>query len=165
MRDKIKTRYLIGIILLIVMIALVVALVYHHPNTENNNSREVPVIVPGKSLLEMARFMWPDMVELSVGETKEFNITAETRKNGPGEVTYSFFRVKRVYSDEEIPMPDELNVNIEPSTFMAYPNETYNSTVTINTSQDLPRGKYILHIHTVFENVMQGGGELTVNVV
>ena len=109
--------------------------------------------------------MKPDMVELSVGETKEFNITAETRNNGPGEVIYSFFRVKRVYSDGEIPMPDGLNVSIEPSTFMAYPNETYNSTLTINTSRDLPRGEYIIFIHTVFENVMQGGGELTVNVV
>ena len=159
-----KTKYLVGIILLIVMIASVVALLYHHPNTENN-SRDVPMAIPGKSLLEMARFIQPDMVELSVGETKEFNITAETRKNGPGEVTYSFFRVKRVYSDGEIPMPDGLNVSIEPSTFMAYPNETYNSTLTINTSRDLPRGEYIIFIHTVFENVMQGGGELIVNVV
>ena len=162
-----KTKNLIGIILFIIMIASVVALVYHHPNIENNNLREVP---PGKSLLEMARFMTPDMVELSVGETKEFNITAETRKNGPGEVTYSFFRVKRVYSDGEIPMPDGLNVSIEPSTFMAYPNETYNSTLTINTSRDLPRGEYRIHVNAVYESTGKHGGEggvgtLTINMV
>ena len=141
-----KTKYLIGIILLIVMIASVVALLYHHPNTENN-SRDVPITVPGRSHFGAQRFiMEPEMVELSAGGTKEVNINLETRKSGPGKVTYSFFRVKRFYSDGEIPMPDGLNVNIEPSTFMAYPNETYNSTVTINTSQDLPRGKYVLYI-------------------
>ncbi|MEA1895522.1 MAG: hypothetical protein U9N36_10065 [Euryarchaeota archaeon] len=159
-----KTRSLIGIILLIVMIASSVILVYHHPNTENN-SREAPTAIPGKALLGAPKFVHPDMVELSVGETKEFNITAETKKNGPGEVTYSFSRVKRVYSDEEISMPDGLKVSIEPSTFMAYPNETYNSIVTVNTSQDILQGKYILYLHTVFENVMQGWGYMTVNVV
>ena len=156
-----KTRYLIRILLLVVMMALVVVLVYHHPSTElnnsrdvlvhptteHNNSREVPLIAPGRAMIGISSFiMAPKMVELSAGETKEVNITAETRKDGPGRATYSFFRVKRVHSDEEIPMPDGLNVSIEPSTFMAYPNETYNSTVTINTSQDLPRGKYVLYI-------------------
>jgi hypothetical protein len=168
-----KTKYLIGMILLVVMISSAVILVYYHsnienyrhPSTENNNSREAPVIVPGRSHFNESRFMWPDMVELSAGETKEVNITLETRKDGPGRVTYSFFRVKRVYSDEEIPMPDGLNVSIEPSTFMMYPNETYNTTVTINTSQDIPRGEYTLSVHIFFESGIRGEGWLTVNVV
>lgn len=173
MGDKMKTRYLIGILLLIVIIALVVVLAYHHPNTENNSREvteddprgEVPVVVPGRSHFNQSRFMCPDMVKLSAGETKEVNITLETRKSGPGKVTYNFSRMKRVYSDEEILMPDGLNVSIVPSTFMMYPNETYNSTVTINTSQDLPRGEYALSIHVFFEGNITGAGWLTVNVV
>lgn len=165
-----KTKYLIGIILLIVMIASVVALLYHHPNIENN-SRDVPITVPGRSHFGAQRFiMEPEMVELSAGETKEVNINLETRKSGPGKVTYNLFRVKRVYSDGEIPMPDGLNVSIEPSTFMAYPNETYNSTLTINTCQDLPRDEYRIHVNVVYESTGKhgghgGAGTLTVNVV
>ena len=173
-----KTRYLIGIMILIVMITSAVVLVYYHSTTEmyyhsttENNSREAPITVPGRSHFGAERFiMKPEMVELSAGETKEVNINLETRESGPGKVAYSFFRVKRVYSDEEIPMPDGLNVSIEPSTFMAYPNETYNSTLTINTTQDIPRGEYVLSVNGVYESTGKHGGEggvgtLTVNVV
>ena len=150
------------------MIASVVALLYHHPNTENN-SRDVPITIPGRSHFGAQRFiMEPEMVELGAGETKEVNINLETRKSGPGKVTYNLSRVNRVYS--EIPMPDGLNASIEPSTFMAYPNETYNSTLTINTSRDLPRGEYRIHVNAVYESTGKHGGEggvgtLTINMV
>lgn len=163
-----KNRYLIGIIVLSILV--ITAIVYFSTandsrQEDDNNSEEVNITVPGTSLFGHPVFDRPDKVELRAGETKEVNLYLETRENGPGMVTYSIFRVENYGSKDEIPMPPGLNISIEPSTFIAYPNETYNSTISIKTKPDLPRGDYVLRTHIYFEDVQEGGGWMTVSVI
>ncbi|MDY0387661.1 MAG: hypothetical protein RBT65_11155 [Methanolobus sp.] len=164
-----KKRDLIGIIALLSIIVITAALYFSTANNSRqedyDNSEEVNITVPGLSLLGHPVFAWPDKVELRAGETKEVNLYLETRKNGPGMVIYSIFRVENSTEDDKIPMPPGLNISIEPSSFMAYPNETYNSTISIKTNPDLPRGEYALRTHIYFEDVQEGGGWMTVSVI
>ncbi|WP_225353799.1 hypothetical protein [Methanolacinia petrolearia] len=73
-------------------------------------------------------------------------------------------RVKAGYPTEEPSWPDGLNISIEPSDFMAYPNETYISTLTVTTTPDLLQGEYVFRLGSHFEGVETGGGWLTVVV-
>ena len=121
-------------------------------------------MIPGKSLFNIASFIWPEMVEMKAGETKEINLTLETRKNGPGKVVYSIYRVENESSKDEIPMPEGITVSVEPSIFLAHPNTTYESAIKIKTKSDIPQGEYVLFIYIYFEGVQEGGGWFRVNV-
>jgi len=134
------------------------------PENGHNETMDSLMMPPGLSGLYMAVFMHPHNVDMKAGETKEINLTLETRKDGPGSVTYDVFQVEKFYSDEKISMVGGLNVKVELSTFMAYPNETYISVLKIETDQYLPRDEYFLYIHHKFEGVMSGGGWLSVEV-
>jgi hypothetical protein len=111
-----------------------------------------PTPVPGKSHLTMARVLHDDSVSLKAGETKSLDVTLETRKSGPGQVIYEISRV-----------PDGLDVSIEPSQFMAYPDEEYYSTITIKASSEFAPGEYRLNFGYNFERVFSGVGHITVN--
>jgi len=119
---------------------------------------------PGKSLLEAARIEFDDFVKLKAGETKSLDVTLETLKHGPGEVAYTISRVAKEYDEDKLPMPEGLDVSIEPSKFTAYPNNTYHSTITIKTTHELPSGEYVLLFDWSFEHVEKGTGWITVNV-
>jgi len=112
-----------------------------------------PTPTPGKSHLSMARVLYDDSVSLKAGETKSLDVTLETRKSGPGRIIYEISRV-----------PDGLDVSIEPSQFMAYPDTEYNSTITIKASPDLQPGKYRLSFGKNFERVFSGVGWIEVSV-
>ena len=109
--------------------------------------------VPGKSHLSMARVLYDDSVSIKAGETKLLDVTLETRKSGPGQVIYEISRV-----------PDGLDVSIEPSQFMAYPETVYHSTITIKTSPELASGEYRLLFGKNFERVFSGVGWIKINV-
>ncbi len=119
---------------------------------------------PGKAHFSEARIYYDDSVELKVGETKLLDVTLETREDGPGEVTYEIFRVAKEYAEDELPMPEGLSVSIEPSKFMAYPDNTYHSTITIRTNDKLAPGEYFLLFERKFENVFWQKGWIRVNV-
>jgi len=101
----------------------------------------------------MARVLHDGSVSIKAGETKSLDVTLETRKSGPGQVIYEISGV-----------PDGLNVSIEPSQFMAYPDEEYQSTVNIKASPQIPPGDYRLNLGYNFERVFSGVGHITVNV-
>ncbi len=112
-----------------------------------------PTPVPGKSHLSMARVRYDDSVSIKAGETKSLDVILETRNSGPGQVIYEISRV-----------PDGLDVSIEPSQFMAYPNTEYHSTITIKVSPELPPGEYRLSFGKNFERVFSGVGWIKINV-
>jgi len=123
-----------------------------------------PPTPPGKALLEAARVECEDYVELKAGKTKSIDVTLETLKHGPGEVSYRIFRVAGEYAEDELPMPEGLDVDVKPPKFMAYPNNTYHSTITIRTTPELALGEYWLCFEHNFENVFQGVGWIGINV-
>jgi len=112
-----------------------------------------PTPTPGKSHLSMARVLYDDSVSLKAGETKSLDVTLETRKSGPGRIIYEISRV-----------PDGLDVSIEPSQFMAYPDMEYHSTVTIKASPELQQGEYRFSFGKNFERVFSGVGWIEVSV-
>lgn len=123
-----------------------------------------PKPIPGKSHFSMARVLYDDSVSIKAGETKSFDVTLETRKQGPGKVIYEISRVAGEYSGNKLPLPAGLDVSIEPSQFMAYPETVYHSTITIKTTPELTPGEYWLSFGKNFEKVFSGAGWIKVNV-
>ena len=134
-----------------------------------------PPTPPGRWIFEASSTIFEHSVQLKAGETKSLDVTLETGREGPGEVTYTIFRLKHryplVYSgdigvplEDRLPMPEGLEASIEPSRFMVYPHNTYHAVVTIKTTPELPAGEYILFLDQRSEHVACGGGCITVTV-
>lgn len=123
-----------------------------------------PETNPGEPLLLRYRLVYDHTLTLKAGETKSATIPLETRKDGPGEVTYSIYQVTNQYSEEKLPAIEDLDTKIEQSTFMAYPEATYYSTIVIKTNPQLAVGDYYLMLEYHFENVAEGRGWIRVNV-
>jgi Tol biopolymer transport system component len=113
-------------------------------------------------------------IELNAGEAKNIDVTFETRKDGPGKVSYTILRLKGypieytsdggIPAANRLPLPQGMEVSIDPSSFMGYPANTYKATLTIKTSQELSVGEYLLFLDHDFENAGSGGGEIKVKV-
>ena len=125
-----------------------------------------PKPVPGLSHLSKARVYSDDSIEIKPGETKTIEFTLETRKDGPGIFKIGgISHVSGEYSDAVIlPMPEGLGVNLEPKSFMAYPDSTYKSVLTITTSPELAPGEYWLRFDQEFERSFRGYGLIRVTV-
>jgi len=110
-----------------------------------------------------------DSTTLGPGETKLLDVTLDVKKPhggpGPREISYTLFRVAREYGEDEIPMPEGLEVSVEPTRFTIYPNAVYHSTITIKTTPELAPGEYWLSFETEFEGSFWMGGGIRVNVV
>ena len=103
-------------------------------------------------------------ITLKPGETKETYYTLHTGEGGPGNVTYTLFRVRKEYGEDRLPIPKGLTVTIEPNKFLARSHEDYTSKLTIKTSSELLQGKYVLSFNVYFENGMEGSEWVTINV-
>lgn len=100
-----------------------------------------------------ARVLYSSSVNIKVGETEEIDVTLETRGDGPGEFSGLIFRTDREYSNEPLTMPNEMEVDIQPVKIMAYPDNTYHLTITIETYHGLVAGEYWLRFERTFEEV------------
>jgi len=120
---------------------------------ENGN----PMRAPGYSHWFGTQMRYDDSVALEVGGTKLIDVRLETRKDGPGEYSGKLFYVSRESSEDELPMPEGLEVSLEPSRFKTYPNTTYHTTIIIKTSPELATGEYYLRFISHF--VKGGGGQ------
>ncbi len=117
-----------------------------------------PATNPGEPMLERARVLYANSVDLKAGEIKLVDVTLETRKDGPGEFSCTIFRTDKQYSKDTLPMPNGLEVSVEPLEVAAYPNNTYHLTITIETSPELAVGEYWLRFEQDFENVFKSTG-------
>jgi hypothetical protein len=126
--------------------------------------------VPGRGVgpLTTSSTWFEGSALLKVGETKSLDVFLSTKKDfGPGshEVSYTLFRVARGCGADEIPMPEGLEVSIEPARFMAYPNAQYHSTITIKTTTELSPGEYCFRFESECKgSPMWTGGWITVIV-
>lgn len=122
----------------------------------------------GVSPLTTSSTWFESSAQLKAGETKSLDVALSTKKDfgpGPHEVSYTLFRVARGYGADEIPMPEGLEVSIEPARFMAYPNAVYHSTITIKTTPELSSGEYCFRFESECEgSPMWTGGWITVTV-
>jgi len=103
-------------------------------------------------------------ITLKPGETKETYYTLHTGEGGPGNVTYTLFRMRKEYGEDRLPIPKGLTISIVPNKFLARSHENYTSKVTIKTSSELPQGKYVLSFNVYFENEMKGEEWIIINV-
>jgi hypothetical protein len=90
--------------------------------------------------------------------------TLSTGRHGPGQVVYSVVRVEDDGSDRELPLPDGMEVSIEPGDFRGEPRHEYRSTMTIYTSHDFQWGTYWLVVRCMYGNIVVKGWQLMVNV-
>jgi hypothetical protein len=126
--------------------------------------------VPGRGVgpLTTSQIRFEDSALLKAGETKSLDVFLSTKKDfgpGPHEVSYKLFRVPRGYGQDEIPMPEGLEVSIEPARFTAYQNAQYHSTITIKTTPELSPGEYCFRFESECEgSPMWTGGWITVIV-
>jgi hypothetical protein len=127
-----------------------------------------PIPGRGVSPLTTSSTWFESSALLKAGETKSLRVLLWTTKDfgpGPHEVSYTLFRVARGYGSDEIPMPEGLEVSIEPARFMAYPNAEYHSTITIKTTPELSPDEYCFRFESECEgSPMWTGGWITVIV-
>ena len=125
---------------------------------------------PGRGVSPLTTSMtwFEDSALLKAGETKSLDVALHTKEDfgpGPHEVSYTLFRVARGCGADEIPMPEGLEVSIEPTRFMAYPNAEYHSTITIKTTPELSPGEYCFRFESECkDSPMWTGGWITVIV-
>ena len=122
----------------------------------------------GISPLTTSQIRFEDSVQLKAGETESLDVALYTKKDfgsAPHEVRYKLFRVATGYGGDEISMPEGLEVSIEPTKFMAYPNAEYHSTITIKTTPELTPGGYCFRFESECEgSPMWTGGWITITV-
>ncbi|MFO8009319.1 MAG: hypothetical protein R6U89_00750 [Dehalococcoidia bacterium] len=115
-----------------------------------------------------SRLIYDHNVDIKAGETESIDITLENGKPhsgpGPAECTYTISLVSSEYSEKTVPMPMGLDISVEPSRFTAYPNTTYQSTLTISTTPGLVGCKYYLLLEGSLEGGFTEQGWITVDV-
>lgn len=156
---------LAGLGILVIIVASLYYIQGPGPGGSGEEHRTMPLTTPGVSLMNAPAIIWPDGIEVGAGGTAEDKITLNTKNNGPGMVRYEVLsRVDGVYSTVDLPWPEEIEFDIEPSAFMALPNDNFTSTLSVRASSGLPEGDYVFMVHSVFEGVEEGWGWLTVTI-
>jgi len=109
-----------------------------------------PGPVPGYSHFFAGRERHESEIAIKAGDTGTIDVFYETRKSGPGEYSGKVFYVSGEYSVEALPMPQGLEVSLEPNNFTTYPNTTYHATLIIRTEPELAPGEYYLRFVRYF---------------
>lgn len=116
-------------------------------------------VSPHEELGYQSILMFDRVVEMKAGDTKIIDVMFDVRKEimQPEEFTYTISFVGKEYSESAIPMPEGLDVIIEPSHFIGCPNMTYHSTLTFKAADTLTPGEYWF----VFQQRTGTGGKTT----
>jgi hypothetical protein len=103
-------------------------------------------------------------VRFDVGGYQEVNANLSTGTYGPDNVTYTISRVDSKDGATEMPMPNGLDVTIEPEQLATDPGNEYRSTIKIQTTPDLSPGTYWIRIEYQLGKSMSGYRVLMVNI-
>jgi hypothetical protein len=152
---------------------LTLVLIFMVAGCQSSTSSSTPV-PPGLAVMNASILEFNHSLALNAGETKIVDVTLNTRKDGPGKVTYTLFGVKSssvtyaseggVPIEDRIPLPQGLMPSIDPSSFMAYPDNVYHSMITIKTAPDLRAGTYLVFLDQNFEKFSMGGSIFSIKV-
>jgi heat shock protein HslJ len=116
------------------------------------------------------RYHWQvmraDSLELEAGQIVSTLLTLEVRKSirEPETFTYTIHRVEGEYSENEIPLPEGMEVEISPSQFTVCPNTTYHSILTVSTVPGVTPGEYWFRLEYDFNERGGGGGWIKISV-
>ncbi len=103
-------------------------------------------------------------VRFDAGGFQEVNVNLSTGKYGPDSLTYTLKRVDSKDSAVEVPMPDGLDITIQPAQFAANPRNEYQSTLKIQTTPDLSPGTYWIRVEYQFGKSTSGYRAIMVNI-
>ncbi len=120
--------------------------------------------VPGYSHFFDARLEYENAITLKAGETRRLPLNLETRKDGPGRFYGSMVYVKQEYGLMPLAWPQGLDVYLEPTEFVAYPNTVYDFNLVFETTLELALGTYYLHFYYNFEKGFYGSGWIEIMV-
>ena len=122
--------------------------------------------VPGWRYFYMSKGHYEDDVQLKAGETKSLDFTLETKNDihWPSQFSYEIYKVGGEYEEDKLPMPDGLEMFMEPSSFMAYPNTVYRFSIMVETAPELVPGEYFICFEQHLEGAFDSRGWIKVTV-
>lgn len=122
--------------------------------------------VPGWRYFYMSKGHYDHDVQLKAGETKSLDFTLETKNDirWPSQFSYEIYKVGGEYEEDKLPMPDGLEMFMEPSSFMAYPNTVYRFSIMVETAPELVPGEYFIRFEQHLEGAFDSGGWIRVTV-
>jgi len=103
---------------------------------------------PGQGIEYVSILRMEHIVVIDRGDKATIDVTLETRKEfrRNEEINYSIYPVTKEYSEDEIPITNGMEIKIDPSNFIACPNTTYHSTITVTTTSAVSTGDYWFHL-------------------
>ncbi len=108
---------------------------------------------------------FPDTVNrFTAGKILELYPVLSTGRHGPAMIDYDVIRVDSEDSITEIPLPEGMEVKIEPQSFPGEPGREYRSILMITTTRELQWGSYRLIVRCHYGNIIVQEWPLTVNV-
>lgn len=100
---------------------------------------------PGEAMLS-----YISTIELKAGETRLVDIELWTGKRDitrPRELEGDIWRVSELYGQEQLTMPEGLDVYIEPPIFTAHPGRAYSLTLVASAMSDIAPGQYYFSLN------------------
>jgi hypothetical protein len=94
-------------------------------------------------------------IELKAGETKFADIQLQSGKRDfprPAELQWYIQSVSELYENERVPIPEGLEVYIEPEVFTVHPGRVYSSTIVVSAISGLAPGEYYFRLSTMTNN-------------
>lgn len=122
--------------------------------------------VPGWRYFYMSKGHYENDVQLKAGETKSLDFTLETKNDirWPSQFSYEIYKVGGEYEEDKLPMPDGLEMFMEPSSFMAYPNTVYRFSIMVETAPELAPDEYFILLEQHLEGAFDSRGWIRVTV-
>ena len=122
--------------------------------------------VPGWSIFYMSKGHYENDVQLKAGETKSLDFTLYTKNDirWPSQFSYEIYKVGGEYEEDKLPMPDGLEMFMEPSSFMAYHNTVYRFSIMVETVPELAPGEYFICFEQHLEGAFDSRGWIRVTI-
>ena len=113
----------------------------------------------------LAEMTFNQSLEMTAGKTQLVDVMFEPRKESrePQNVDFTISGIVDG-SDNVLPMPQGLKAGVNPAAFMACPNTTYHSTLTIETDGRLPPGEYLIQLTYSLQKGSLGSAEMHLKV-
>jgi len=115
-------------------------------------------------ILDTVRFISPSFTKLLAGEMGKIEVVLTSGKYEENKVSYKISRLDNVVDGKQIAMPKGMEINIEPSDFVALPRTDYKSIITIKTDEQIitPGDYWILVEYEI--GTTSGQQIITVNI-
>lgn len=115
-------------------------------------------------LNQTTQLAFHDVITLAPGRNQTIEVEFLPGKYGPGIVTLDLVNISN--SDGlEIPMPEGLEVSIEPEEFTALTGGSYNAMLYVKTAPDISPGTYRILLHYKYADFISGQRQISVIVV